>query len=232
MDPISLINFIVWYATKIRGSVSRIRLMKFLYLADWHNVKLTGQSATPYPWRFYHYGPYATEAQRDIDLAAKQGLIEAKILERPEEDDVNLYCRYGDDPEIWREIGVKADSFLRREIDCWIAKPLPEFLDYVYFETEPMAHAKRGELLDLSVIKPYVEPTPSPPLKGKPSTEIRDKVRGFLERASRTAAIGPAPIYDEIYEKAVEFLDEQDSLSEELHGQVGLGEDSSLTQTE
>ena len=232
MDPKELIRFVVWYATKVRGQVSRIRLMKFLYLADWHAAKLGGQPITSYHWRFHHYGPYAVEAQRDIDRSTQQGLIEMKLVEGSEYEEVHLFRCYGDEPEVWKEIRMSVYSILRQEIQRWIGKPLPEFLDYVYFETEPMIHARRGEPLDFAVIEPSVEPSPPSSLKGKPSQETRKKISEFLERARGARRIGPPPIYDHMYEQAVKFLDDQDSLSGELHGQVNVGEDSSSRQND
>lgn len=232
MDAKTLIKFIVWYATKVRGQVSRLRLMKFLYLADWHSVRLTRHRLTHYPWIFYHYGPYSVEAQRDIDLSAHQHLIESKVIEGPEFDEVNLYRCYGDDPEIWRDIGVSLDSFLRREIERWIAKPLPEFLDYVYFETEPMLHARRGDLLNFEAVELYEKPSQYPPPKTKPSRETRARMQEFLERASHARPVGPPPVYDQLYEQAVKLLDEQDSLTEELRGEVDISKDSSLRQSD
>ena len=232
MDPKTLIKFIVWYATKVRGQVSRLRLIKFLYLADWHAIRLTRNRLTSYPWRFYHYGPYSVETQRDIDLSVQQHLIEPRVLEGPEDEEVNLYRCYGDEPEIWRDIGVSLDSFLRREIDRWVGRPLPEFLDYVYFETEPMIHARRGDLLNFDNVEPYVKPGEHPIPKTKPSKEMQQKMRGFLNRTREARPIGPPPVYDEPYERALKFLDEQDTLSGDLQGDVTVSEDSSLREND
>jgi Protein of unknown function (DUF4065) len=72
----SLIHLIVAYATERRGAVSKIRLIKFLYLADVHAFQRTQQTLTGYPWRLYHYGPWAIEAQAEISDCATSGVID------------------------------------------------------------------------------------------------------------------------------------------------------------
>jgi len=46
------------------------------------------------------------------------------------------------------------ESLISNIVKQWGDADLNQLLDYVYFETEPMQEAKRGELLDFSLIEP------------------------------------------------------------------------------
>src|SRR5713101_6162809 len=87
-----LVRYITWEATRLAGALTKIRLIKFLYLADVHLFGLVGRRATPYRWRFYHYGPWAPDAQQDIEDLAQSGVIEATT--RPRDDEVGEMTLY------------------------------------------------------------------------------------------------------------------------------------------
>ncbi|MDY6901495.1 MAG: DUF4065 domain-containing protein, partial [Cyanobacteriota bacterium] len=50
-----LIKYFV-YATK--GHISKIQLIRFLYLADLYSVKWTGKQLTELDWYYYYLGPW------------------------------------------------------------------------------------------------------------------------------------------------------------------------------
>lgn len=57
-----LIKYFV-YATK--GYITKIQIIKFLYLADLYAVKWTGKQLTELDWYYYYFGPW----HEDIDAA-------------------------------------------------------------------------------------------------------------------------------------------------------------------
>lgn len=233
VDPRRLIEFIVWYATKMRGQVSRIRLIKFIYLSDWLSVRHTGRRLTKYPWFFYHYGPYASPVQEEIDAAVGANAITVEEISSAEERDIFLYRKPGDDPEFWRDVSVDLEARLRRLVDRWIQRPLNEFLDFVYFETEPMLKARRGEVLDFTTIQQ--EPPPSRPparVSRQPSTVAQNALRRFLARVREARPLDPPPVYDDLYRRALSFLDEQDLPRTPLRGDVEIGPDAGLRTSE
>jgi hypothetical protein len=123
-----LIRYITAEATRVAGALTKIRLIKFLYLADVYLFGLTGQRATPYSWRFYHYGPWALDAQQDIDALAGSGAIVTEA--RPRDDDVGemtLYSARGAPPDIERQFGVRFETRLKDAIRTWTRRPLNEF---------------------------------------------------------------------------------------------------------
>src|SRR5437870_357159 len=97
--PHELIRYITSEATRLAGALTKIRLIKFLYLADVYLFGLAGQRATPYRWRFFHYGPWAVDAQEDIDASVQSGLIEATVRSREDEiGEMTLYSARGASP--------------------------------------------------------------------------------------------------------------------------------------
>src|SRR5262249_15184271 len=128
-----LIRYITWEATRRAGALTRIRLIKFLYLADVYLFGLSGRRATPYLWRFYHYGPWALDAQAAIDHLAEVGAIDAERRVREDEvGEMTLYSATGTQPEVERVFGHAFETQLADSIRTWLQRPLNEFLDYVY----------------------------------------------------------------------------------------------------
>ena len=129
-----LIQFIVGIASQLGNGISKIRLIKFLYLADVHWFRKRSQQATTYRWRFYHYGPYTGEAQADIDAAVSRGAIGTATMSRDEGGDMTLYRATGV-PDLSELFDASFEVLLSSEIRQWLWRPLPQFLNYVYFDT-------------------------------------------------------------------------------------------------
>ena len=232
MDTKKLIQSIVLTATKERGAVSRIRLTKFLYLADVLFFRREGRILTEYPWKFYHYGPWAQEAQQDIDGAVAARLIEMETADG-EGGDVYLYKYRGRDPEIWRELGVEFEMGLRHEIKRWIAAPLDHFLDFIYFDTPPMRDAQRGDLL-----KFVPEHREMPDLKpeGRPARPLSQKGKEafakFLAGRRDAARLPNDAINDVLYAKAAALMDAEDIPPTPIRGSAEIGKEAGLREDE
>jgi hypothetical protein len=227
----SLIQFITWYASRTGTGISKIRLIKFLYLADVHSFRLRRQTATPYRWSFYHYGPWTLEAQLDIEECVAQGVIQPQPFAPEEEaEEITLYRSVGADPNIYQQLGVSLESALKTEIDRWSRAPLNLFLNYVYFETAPMRYAKRGELLRFDPEVFAEEQTRAEEAPRRYSSRGARKAFQKLLTAGKTSSDHvPVPrdaIIDDAYVAALEALDAQDRLSGELGGVVEADPDS------
>jgi len=44
-----------------KSELSKTRLTKLVYLADWENAKKTGRQMTPIRWYFHNFGPYVDD---------------------------------------------------------------------------------------------------------------------------------------------------------------------------
>ena len=153
MKPVDLVRYIAWYATQIGMKLTTNRLVKFIYLADLYHARIIkGQTITGFPWKFIYYGPYCTEAWETIESAAQTGFVckESFDSKYSEEKTFNLFSC--DDPEAEKledQIHIGVISQLHSAIKRF-GDDTPQLLDYIYFETEPMEGAKKGDLLDFS----------------------------------------------------------------------------------
>jgi hypothetical protein len=123
------------------------RLVKLIYLADleWRRAH-GGEPLADLTWKFLHFGPYAiefAEVLADPDMEMKEldsGIVARRFdftavdLERP-------------------RVPEPVSAVLSKIVKKWGDADLNTLLDFVYFETEPMEHARRGELLDFSAVK-------------------------------------------------------------------------------
>ncbi len=152
VDPTKLIQFVVCQATKFETSLTPIRVVKFLYLADlYHARENKGETLTGWPWKFVYFGPYCSESITALNEAVNGELIDAKSFESKYDDkDRFLYsCRSEKEPYIAKDLSLYVWSSLKDAIKKW-ADDTPGLLDHVYYDTEPMEDVKRGDLLDFS----------------------------------------------------------------------------------
>ncbi len=126
----NLIKYFV-YATK--GYITKMQLIKFLYLADLYAVKWTDKQLTDLDWRFYHFGPW----NEGIDAALNQ--MNGKEIFQESQGKI-IFIRLGeragnvDDLKLPLGLKLMLDN-IRRE---WAGEDkLNQLLKYVY-STAPM----------------------------------------------------------------------------------------------
>lgn len=212
-----LVQAIVWYASNRGEKLTTLRLVKFLYLADLYNARVSnGKTLTNWPWAFVHFGPWCKQVNEAIDNAAKDGLILAQ--EYPSKyDDAKDYRLFWvedteDEPKIIDALPTYVWSRLQWAIQKW-ADDSSGLLDYVYFETEPMLETKPGALLDF-------RQSQMPAVVKK--IELKKIPKGKLDEAKKTVArlqekyqngISARPSQgptDTVYQEFVSKLDEED----------------------
>jgi hypothetical protein len=168
--------------TRVRdqeGYAIKTKLVKYLYLLDLAAYRRTGRLLTGFTWIFHHYGPWTREFEDLYEQAAHAGAIRVRPGTRPDLETEFI------EPTARVELGdVIADPVLEIEarhiIDAWADRRLGEMLDHVYFETEPMAAAERGDPLDFTTV--VHARTPSPPWRATTGD------RGATERLRRRLA--------------------------------------------
>jgi len=198
VDLARLVQAILCRVKEQRGSVTKTKLLKYLYLFDIASYRLTGTTITGFSWIFHRFGPWTVEFEKQY--VTWQGVaIDVKNV--------------GDAQVVWSlepvEMGQAVSSpdlerEFRRIVDEWADASLGRMLDHVYFETEPMRAAERGNALDFFNVKTATEPVirrlPQRTIDAKLLRSLREKISASRKLIADTSTpLTPAPIYDDAY---------------------------------
>ena len=129
-----------------KSELSKARLTKLVYLADWFSALLDDKQMTDIEWVFNHYGPYVDDVSNIATFDSDFSIIPEKTI-------------YGGDKYVISYSGNDIDSELSdREkaiIDAIIDKTkvmyFNDFIDYVY-STYPVSSNERYSYLDLEFL--------------------------------------------------------------------------------
>ena len=191
------------------GTPNKTTLVKLVYLVDVECWRKLGKPATGLEWHFHHYGPYSAELERDINDNAFVRVFG------------NRRSGYGFSPSSdWKEaqaaFNARFEPAVRKVADGvvrqWGLEGLETLLEYVYFETEPMQEASRGETLDFSKIQPEKGPTHVGPRLAF-SDEFLSGLRARWDQrrnppgtSSQEKEAPDEPVYDEVYDEALKLM--------------------------
>ncbi len=164
--------------------IGKVRITKLLYLLDVEYYRDNGSTFTGLNWIYYKYGPYTAE----IDDVFSQGGI--KLEEEAISSKKNIKRLMVSESVADYSVNTHLENYLHRIWTAWGMEALPRLLDFVYFETEPMFNAKRGEQLDFSkVIKKEIpRKIKWTPEKQKKLQEIGKAIREKLTKISLPAS--------------------------------------------
>jgi len=209
-----------------RRELGPIHLIKYVYLADLAYAESQGGvTFTGIPWRFYHFGPWAPEAWREIEPAMDLQAIRRRSFQG----------RYQDDVSRWRSEEPELEECLERDLPFVVAQAVRSavhdfandtsgLLHHVY-RTPPMLRAAPEERLDFTTVVPEddepvpakTEETPQPPLsktarkrRKQAHNALRVRFQEALRKSRRTrpSKVKPRPPrYDEVFARGQEWLD-------------------------
>lgn len=191
-DLDDLIVHVVNRALGRDAALTKTKLVKLLYLTDIARSQDGRRLLTGLEWTFFHYGPYAFELEQHLDRMA------GNQLDAKERGGTLLYVGAPDaDTESWPD---STRLLVDRIVDRWAAEPLNLLLDYVYFETEPMIDANRGDRLDFDLV---TSPSLAKPNPGQIRPDVREKLHALA--AARQASRSPLTSgrHDEIWKEAM-----------------------------
>lgn len=139
----------IYRQARLQGMASpaATRLVKLVYLADleWRRLH-SGEPLAKLTWRFWHFGPYAVELASilggpDVEKTEfEAGKVCHQVTFEPEELEI-------------AQVPNELARLLAGLVKAWGDADLNTLLDYVYFDTEPMERAERGQLLDFSMLR-------------------------------------------------------------------------------
>lgn len=176
-DLRALVPYIVARARERRITLNRTRLVKLLYLVDVESVRTRRKPVTGVEWVFLDFGPHSERLVETLEeLEARTALYRALDEDAPDGED-------------WL-------SGTRRTVDSVVerfaALALNVLLDHVYFDTGPMAGARRGDALDMSRARDDPGPRRALPLRppGCPA-DVEARLGAWRTRRLAAPAIDP-----------------------------------------
>ena len=122
--------------------LSKARLTKMIFLADWENFKINKEQISNIEWYFDNFGPYVTNI---IDIAYNDPDVRVVSTRTIYGTDKTLIEYKGEIPNI--DINVKA--ILDKVINDTRSLSWKNFIDYVY-ATPPIKQSERYNYLDFS----------------------------------------------------------------------------------
>ena len=194
----------------------KTKLVKLLYLIDVENYRRRRKTLSGLEWRFYHYGPYAFEIDNALDELS---------FDIPQEEVTTLSGHNAVVFRTHRELSPRlADHVQLRElrlvndvIQRWGDTDFNSLLNHVYFHTEPMKDAKRGDLLDFSTVQRHrVNPSPVPQLPPSRLDEYRARFKEAKAKRVRQT-LDPPPRFDRVYREGVARMNREGG---QAHGVV------------
>ena len=208
-----LTTYIVNQIQERGGRPIKTQLMKLLYLLDLEFYRRHSRIVTQLSWRYYHYGPYDVEVDRTLGIL-------------PDIDESKFVSRYGrkgyvyisdsdvdkNEHQLVSMFGYPVKHVLDRILDRWALEDLWVLIDYVYFETEPMEGAHRGDILEFSKVLQKEVAVPTLPKIKLPEGKLKELRQRLAEsRPKRKSRRTPTPAkYDSIYFDAIHTMNEEE----------------------
>ena len=127
-------------------NVGRVRLTKLLYLTEVEFAREYGRRLTDLDWVFYHYGPYVMgiedEFKRLPFAEAEADGFRGWVIRQWETDELDKM-----------KLPASVERLAKRVSRRWATERLGRILDSVYYDTEPMMRAERGQHLDFGTVE-------------------------------------------------------------------------------
>lgn len=203
------------------GRLTKIRLVKYLYLFDLFWAQSKGQTFTGWEWAFVHYGPYCRESTDAIDKAVALGFLSADAYESKYGDkDFQLYSPGNrlterETESLINSIPIYVSSRLFSTIKKWYDDTYG-LLDYVYFHTGPMVHAQPGAVLsfdgETELNFQQFRPVEMLPLSKKKKSALQEVFQKM--KAEQPNVNEPAALYDAEYFNFIKAMNGEETATD------------------
>lgn len=147
-------NIIAYFCTHYphKGELSKARLTKLVYLADWFSALVDERQMTSIDWVFNHYGPYVNDVFNSATESSGFNISNDTTIYG---SDKVLISYSGDSVE--KSLSDRDKEILDAVIDKTKKLYFNDFINYVY-ATYPIASKERYSTLDLvSLAKKFKE---------------------------------------------------------------------------
>jgi hypothetical protein len=206
-----LIPAIVSYVTDRDKFVSKTKLLKLLYLFDIEWYRIHRETYTGFDWMFHLLGPWTKEydpllenyyANEILNKRSSRDMYGTEFITTKEQIYIHRLFDDRGDERIFEDL-----------LRTWAKVPTPEILSHVYFRTEPMEKAKRGERLDFSMVpeqRPILYSRPGSGKSAAQLTALRQKIAQQIKQEKqrpRETSVFTPPKYDEEFFEAMDQLE-------------------------
>jgi hypothetical protein len=129
-----------------KSELSKARLTKLVYLADWFSSIVSGKQMTNIQWIFNHYGPYVDDVVNSVDGVYGFSISRESTIYGTNKDVVSFE---GDEGMI--SLSQMDCSILNTVIEKTKTLYFNDFIDYVY-STYPVQSNERYSILNLELL--------------------------------------------------------------------------------
>lgn len=126
-----------------KSEITKARLTKMVYLADWFSALLDGKQLTDIKWVFNHYGPYVDDV---VDVARSSQGFKIEHQSTTYGTSKHVISYKGDAGELG--LKEREKEILTAVIEKTESMYFNEFVDYVY-STYPVKTKERYSTFDL-----------------------------------------------------------------------------------
>ncbi|OAN73889.1 hypothetical protein A8B81_07240 [Sulfitobacter pontiacus] len=127
-----------------KSELSKARLTKMVYLADWQAVKQTGKQLTPIRWYFHNFGPYVD----DVVNAAREDSRLKVQLTRNAYGDFKEEIKFSSMPNIATSLTKEETKIIDSVMSETQTMYWKKFIEHVY-DTTPVKKSQRYSYLKL-----------------------------------------------------------------------------------
>ncbi|MDH2372895.1 Panacea domain-containing protein [Cobetia sp. 3AK] len=143
MNKLHSILAYICIAYPLKNELSKARITKLVYLADWYSSLLNDKQMTDIQWTFNHYGPYVSDV---IESAQQREDFQIDHQLNSYGSTKDVLCFSGNESAI--DLTNKERSIIDAIINKTKGFYFNEFIDYVY-STYPVSSSERYANLDL-----------------------------------------------------------------------------------
>jgi hypothetical protein len=135
---------------RLSGQVGRIRLMKYLYLADLEARRYLGHPLSRFEYHLDRYGPFDAGIYNVLDSLKTKGLIGEDLY--PWQGSTGFVYHDSSEPVVF-SLSPAERYLLEYVIRKFHAVEMSQLLEDIVYETWPMKKAtQHGELLDMDAV--------------------------------------------------------------------------------
>ncbi len=226
MSNEELIKYIVYRSyLHDRNKLTTLKLVKFLYLADYLCVRNKADRITEWEWLFWDFGPWSSSCYKAIQAAVLSAAISTTSHASSFSEDSEFFLFSPTDTDL-SEIAIEVSRIERKfpklmvkiGLDSYInqfgQEHSSKLLDYVYMQTEPMQEASPREILSFETVVTEVnQNTELTKLSKKRIKKGKDLVKKLLEKRAESNSprfVNKEKDFDRLYFDSLSRVEDED----------------------